>query len=88
MIAQSHLAAVSTAERIEEGSASGKDGEFAWLVAAAPYDERQETADADRSKDYNLRVRLMRIDVKVGWHAADGRERDVRLATLLLATKP
>jgi general secretion pathway protein I len=88
MIAQSRLAGVTTAERVEEGSSSGNEGAFAWAVAAAPYDERQESADADRSKDYNLRVRLMRVDVKVGWHAADGRDRDVRLATLLLATKP
>ena len=88
MIAQSRLAALTAAERLDEGSAFGKEGKFAWVVAAAPYDERQETADASRGKDYNLRVRLMRLDVKVGWHAADGRERDVRLATLQLATKP
>jgi hypothetical protein len=63
MIAQSRLATVTAAERVEEGGSSGKEGEFAWVLAAGPYDERQESADADRNKVYNLRVRLMRVDV-------------------------
>jgi general secretion pathway protein I len=88
MIAQSRLAAYTAAEKLEETSASGTEGAFAWTLAAATWDERQERADADRSKDYNLRLRLLRVESKVAWHAADGRERDVRLATLVLGTKP
>jgi general secretion pathway protein I len=88
MMAQSRLAAYSAAERLEEVAASGSEGPFAWTVSAVPYDERQENADADRSKDYNLRVRLLRLESKVSWQAADGRPRDVRLATLVLGVKP
>jgi general secretion pathway protein I len=88
MIAQSRLAGYTTAERLDETSASGTDGNFGWTLAAVAWDERQENADADRSKDYNLRVRLLRVESKVAWRAADGRDRDVRLATLVLGTKP
>ena len=88
MIAQSRLAAYTATEKLEETSSSGTEGNFSWTVAAAAWDERQENTDADRSKDYNLRVRLLRVESKVGWRAADGRDRDVRLATLVLGTKP
>ncbi len=88
MIAQSRLAGFSTTERLDEGSTSGSEGEYSWTVAATAYDERQENADSDRSKDYNLRVRLLRVESRVAWRAADGRDRDVRLVTLELGTKP
>jgi general secretion pathway protein I len=88
IIAQSRLANYTAAERLDEGSSSGNEGDFAWSVSATAYDERQENADADRSREYNLRVRLLRVESKVAWRAADGRSRDVRLATLLLGTKP
>lgn len=88
MIAQSRLAGFSAAERLDEGTTSGAQGPFAWTVAATAYDERQENADADRNKDYNLRVRLLRVESVVAWRAADGRDRDVKLATLVLGTKP
>jgi general secretion pathway protein I len=88
MIAQSRLANYTATEKLEETSASGSEHGFAWTVSAEVYDERQEIADADRNKDYNLRVRLLRVQAKVAWHAADGRDRDVRLATLVLGAKP
>ena len=88
IIAQSRLAGYTAAERLEETTTSGSDGDFAWSLAATAYDERQENADADRTRDYNLRVRLLRVESKVAWRAADGRDRDVRLATLVLGTKP
>lgn len=88
ILAQSRLAGYTAAERLEETTASGRDGDFSWSLAATPYDERQEGTDADRSRDYNLRVRLLRVESTVTWRAADGRSRDVRLATLLLGTKP
>ncbi len=88
LIAQSRLALYTTAEKPEEGGTSGSEGPYAWTVAAAAYDERKENADADRSRDLNLRVRLLRVESKVAWRAADRRDRDVRLATLVLGTKP
>ena len=88
MIAQSRLAAFTAADPVEEKNAEGSDDRFKWRVTAAAYDERRETPNADASRDLNLRVRLIRVDSVVTWAAADGRERDVRLATLVLASKP
>jgi len=88
MIAQSRLAAFTAVEQIEERNAEGTEDRFKWRVSAALYDERQENPDADRNREANLRVRLLRVDSVVAWSAADGRERDVRLATLVLAAKP
>lgn len=88
MIAQSRLAGFTAAERLEETAATGTEGAFAWSLAAAAYDERQEIDGPERSKDYNLRVRLLRVESKVSWRAADGRDRDVRLATLVLGARP
>jgi general secretion pathway protein I len=88
MIAQSRLAGFTAVEQVEERGADGTEDRFRWRITAAAYDERAETPDADRSRDANLRVRLVRVDSVVAWAAADGRERDVRLSTLVLASKP
>jgi general secretion pathway protein I len=88
MMAQSRLAAFTAAERLDERSSSGTDGRFSWTMSSSAYDERQEAAAADRGKDYNLRVRLLRLESTVTWRAADGRDRDVRLVTLALGSKP
>lgn len=88
IMAQSRLASYTAADRLEETSSSGREGDFSWSLSATAYDERQENESADRGREYNLRVRLLRLESKVTWHAADGRDRDVRLATLVLGTKP
>lgn len=88
MIAQSRLAAFTAVEQVEERSAEGTEDRYRWRVTAAAYDERRETPNADANRDLNLRVRLIRVDSVVAWSAADGRARDVRLATLVLAAKP
>lgn len=88
MIAQSRLAAFTAVELVEEKNAEGAEDRYRWRVTAAAYDERRETPSADANRDLNLRVRLIRVDSVVAWSAADGRERDVRLATLVLAAKP
>lgn len=88
MIAQSRLAEATATETLKEATASGTEGPFAWEVATTAYDERLEDPAADRSRDLNLRVRLLRIDSRVAWRAADGRDRVVSLATLALASKP
>ena len=88
MIAQSRLAAFTAVEQVEERNAEGAEDRFRWRVTATAYDERRENPGADPNRDANLRVRLVRVDSVVAWAAADGRERDVRLATLVLASKP
>ena len=88
MIAQSRLAGFTASDRIEEGASAGRDEAFSWTLSAVPYDDRQEDPEARAQGEYNLRVRLLRVESKVAWQAADGRARDVRLATLVLASRP
>lgn len=87
-VAQSRLAAVTAGERIEEGSASGSQDGLAWNLVVTAYDELGESAEARRGPEFNLRVRLLKAESAVTWQAADGRERQVRLATLVLVGKP
>lgn len=86
MLAQSRLDAYSAVETPAETSASGFEAGFAWQLRATAYDEREE-GDAQRGRDYNLRVRLIRVESTISWRAADGRDRDVRLTTLVLGAR-
>ena len=86
-VAQSKLAGVTAVEKITESATEGVEDGFAWKLVVSPYDEREEGAEADRARDYGLRVRLVKVESTVAWRASDGRDRDVRLATLLLVGK-
>lgn len=88
MIAQSRLAGYTAAEKLDEGARAGRDEAYSWSLTAEPYDERQEDPQSAAQGEYNTRVRLLRVESKVEWQAADGRRRDVRLATLVLGPKP
>lgn len=88
MMAQSRLSGFTAAERLDEGVGTGREDAFTWTLSATAYDERQEDPQAQGQGEYSLRVRLLRVESKVSWRAADGRDRDVRLATLVLGTKP
>jgi general secretion pathway protein I len=86
-VAQSKLAGVTAVEKIAEGSFAGEEDGFAWKLSVSPYDEREESPEADRNKDYGVRVRLLKAESTVAWKASDGRDRDIRLVTLLLVGK-
>ncbi len=88
IVAQSRLSAYTASEAPGEGSSSGQESVFTWTLSAAPYDERQEDPAAAAQGEYSIPVRLLRVESRVAWHAADGRDRDVRLATLVLASRP
>lgn len=88
MIAQSRLSDYTAAEKVQEGTSSGSDSAFSWTLAATPYDERQEEPAAKAQGEYRLGIRLLRVESRVAWHAADGRDRDIRLTTLVLANRP
>jgi len=88
MIAQSRLAAFTAADRMEEGSSAGVESPFSWALTVQPYDDRQEDPAAAAQGEYRLAVRLLRVESRVSWPAADGRDREVRLATLVLAGQP
>ncbi len=84
MMAQSRLSGYTAAERLDEGVSTGRDDPFTWTLSVTPYDDRLEDPQARAQGEYQLRVRLLRVESKVAWRAADGRDRDVRLATLVL----
>ena len=88
MIAQSRLAAFTAADKMEEGASAGAESPFSWALTVLPYDDRQEDPAAAAQGEYRLAVRLLRVESRVSWPAADGRDREVRLATLVLAGQP
>ncbi|MBK6982634.1 MAG: type II secretion system protein [Betaproteobacteria bacterium] len=88
MMAQSRLSGYTAAERLDEGVSTGRDDPFTWTLSVTLYDDRQEDPQAQAQGEYQLRVRLLRVESKVAWRAADGRDRDVRLATLVLGMRP
>ena len=88
MIAQSRLSAFTVADKMEEGSSAGVESPFSWALTVLPYDDRQEDPAAAAQGEYRLAVRLLRVESRVSWAAADGRDREVRLATLVLARQP
>ena len=88
MIAQSRLSAFTAADKMEEGSSAGVESPFSWALTVLPYDDRQEDPAAAAQGEYRLAVRLLRVESRVSWPAADGRDREVRLATLVLAGQP
>ena len=87
MIAQSRLDEATATEKLAEGSAVGDSEPFQWALEITPYDERQESAEAQSAPEFFLPVRLMRLESTVRWRAADGRDRNVRLVTLHLAPR-
>ena len=88
MIAQSRLAQFTAAEKIDVGTSAGHDEPFTWTLSASTYDERLEVdAGAQAQSEYLLRVRLLRVESRVSWQAADGRNRDVRLTSLVLGPR-
>lgn len=82
-IADSKLAAVGPEIPLEPGGKSGgRQGEYAWAVAIAPY---QATGDATRAE--NAAVQLYRVTVSVRWAHVLG-ERQVTIDTLMNGAKP
>jgi general secretion pathway protein I len=88
MIAQSRLAVFTAADKKEEGASAGVESPFSWALTVLPYDDRQEDPAAAAQGEYKLAVRLLRVESRVSWPAADGRDREVRLATLFLVGQP
>jgi general secretion pathway protein I len=87
LVAQSKVAGVAAVDKLEEGESRGTEDGFAWTLLVAPYDERDEAPEADRNLSPNVGVRLLKVESDVAWRAADGRDRHVRLATLILVGK-
>lgn len=86
VIAQSQLEQASFGETFQEGQTAGEseDRRFRWTVAVARYDDGTETRPAAPQAISQPFVPV-RIAVRVTWHTASERERQLDLATLVVA---
>lgn len=84
VIAQSHLAAAGVEDKLERRETQGEstDRRYRWRVRIEPYEELREGALPPQGS-----LLMFRVDSIVGWKAADGREREVRLSTLALGPR-
>jgi general secretion pathway protein I len=79
VIAQSRMASVGIEDKLERHESQGEsdDHRYRWAVRVEPYEEVREGAAQPQGS-----VVMFKVDSVVGWRAADGREREVRLSTL------
>ena len=85
-LAQAKVAGVGVEETIKEGEMAGesKDRRYRWSVKVARHQEAAPATGQAAPATPQATFGLYRIDVRVGWRAADGRDRDVSLSTLQL----
>ena len=84
-LAQSQLAAAGTEELFKEGQLQGEsdDRRFRWTTLTTRSDEGQ-----DPSRPVQAPFILFRVDVRVDWRTAAGRDQSISLATLGLGQRP
>ena len=86
LIAQSKLASVGVEEALAEGQKSGEseDRSYRWTLTIQRSPEGEQIAQA-QGRPAQGGYTLYRVDSSVAWTSAAGPERNVALATLLLA---
>jgi len=84
-VAQSRLAGAGVEEAVKEGETRGEsaDRRFRWVLKTV----RHEEALAEGAAAPQSTFSLYRVEATVAWSGADGRERDLRLSTLLLGPR-
>ncbi len=86
VLAQSRLAVVGIEEKLErptEASGETEDRKYRWTLTVRPYEEPLEAgAQAPQAS-----LAMYRADAVVFWKSVDGRERNLKLSTLVLGTK-
>jgi general secretion pathway protein I len=84
-IAQSKLAAAGTEELFKEGQTQGQseDQRFRWTTQVARSEEGQDPMRAVQPPFV-----LFRVDVRVDWRTAAGRDQSIALASLGLGQRP
>lgn len=82
-IASSRLADLGAEGPVKPGISQGeaRDARFHWTSTIDPYTEGQDPAHPVTSA-----YALYRVEVKVDWHGADGKDRSLSLATLRLGS--
>jgi len=84
VVAQSKLAAAGIEEQVKEGETSGEtpDRRYRWGLAVQKAPQAKEDGTATQGA-----FDLYRVEVRVAWNSADGRERSLAMATLMLGPK-
>ncbi len=82
-VARSRLADAGAEEPLKAGLSQGEaaDPRFHWTTTVTPYDE-----GIDPMPPIPSAYSLYRVDVKVDWHGADGKDHSFALATLGLGS--
>ena len=85
-IAQSELAAAGVEEPLAEGEIRGEseDRQYRWTVTVRRHEEIDPGQQAP-AQGTTIPYTLYRVDSRVGWRTAAGVDREVALATLLMA---
>lgn len=83
-VAESKLAAAGVETPLQEGETAGEtpDRAFSWRVAV-----RRDPETMEMAKTRTIPLELYRVEVKVAWRMADGRNRELRLDTLQLGAR-
>lgn len=87
-IAQSRLQATGSDGNLKEGDSQGEstDRRFRWSTSVKRYDEPGPTAGG--GMPMQAIYMLFLVEARVAWVGPDGRERDLRLATMALGPRP
>lgn len=86
VLAQSRLAVAGVEEKIEgpsETRGESEDRKYRWTLTIQPYEEQTEPGAPQPQSS----LAMFKVDAVVAWAGADGRERNLRLSTLTLASK-
>lgn len=87
-IAQSRLQATGSDGNVKEGDAMGDspDRRFRWTTSVKRYDEPGPTAGG--GIPMQAIYMLFQVEARVAWVGRDGKERDLRMATMVLGPRP
>jgi general secretion pathway protein I len=85
-VAESTLASAGIEEAWKEGDTRGEspDRQFRWTRSVRLWQD----PDADPNVQEMSRALLYRVEVRVDWQGADGRERNIAFSTLRVGPRP
>ena len=85
-VAESALSSAGIEEAYKEGDTRGEspDRHFRWVRSVRLWQD----PDADPNVQENSRALLYRIEVRVDWQGADGRDRNIAYSTLRVGPRP
>ena len=89
VVAQSRIATVGLEEKLEgavETRGESEDRKYRWTLSVQPYEEPPEPGTGQPVQPMSS-LQMYRVEAVVAWDGADGRTRNLRLASLALGSK-